>query len=279
MRQIPTASVVDFGAHYRERFMAADGSFVMPDAILVMDEHSKAEMIAGGFPPDRLHVTGHPGVDELSWYDDPAHRTEARTWVRALAGCAEDDLAILYISQPLSQLGNRETSGFDERDVFPVLAASLGRVLQRRSRRAALLVKLHPREAGQPFAAPADVPSCLTLRIIDDAACDPRTLVVGSDLVVGMNSIVLLDACLLRKAVVSYQPNLRGPDVLPSNRHGWSRAVYAPAPLDDVIDSELFDPATAESRARRLSQIAVSVGATDRVIDALNVAAVQPVTT
>jgi hypothetical protein len=80
-----------------------------------------------------------------------------------------------------------------------------------------------------------------------------------------MNSTALMEACLLRRPVVSYQPNLRIRDPLPSNRLGWSRAVYDPVALRGALQQELFDPHHRRSRLARLRRIDLPQGAAARI--------------
>lgn len=49
---------------------------------------------------------------------------------------------------------------------------------------------------------------------------------MAADLVVGMNTELLVEACYLGCITLSLQPGLRHPDRLPTNRLGFSRAVY-----------------------------------------------------
>jgi hypothetical protein len=78
-----------------------------------------------------------------------------------------------------------------------------------------------------------------------------------------------MEAALLHVPVVSYQPDLRISDPLPSNALGWSRAVTARADLDEALDGELFDPAVRAERRRRLVAIVRPGGATGRVASLL----------
>jgi len=264
---IATLTVLDAGVHYRERFVDATGVLQLPDVIAVPDERARNEMRAQGFPPERLVVTGQPAFDELDAYDDAALRDAARRETRALAGCADDDqLCLLYASQPLSQLATRDTLGFDERDVIAPLIADLERLLARRGCRATLLVRPHPRERGRPPTVPASRVSDLRVAVVDDPQLDPRRLVVGSDLVIGMNSMLLEEAAFLQVPVVSVQPGLRTPDTLMANRSGLSRAVYRREALPAALEAELFDEVTRRERQRRLRAAARPRGATSRVL-------------
>jgi hypothetical protein len=205
----------------------------------------------------------------LATYDTPAARSAAREKVRQRTG-GGGERTVLYVSQPLSELFGRETLGFLESDVLAGITSSLAEVADRRRCSLSLLVKRHPREAGTPLSLPASPSSHLAIGAIpDDDHTDRHEWVVGCDLVVGMSSILLMEAALLRRPVVSFQPGLRMADTLPSNAMGWSRAVYDSAELSGVLEAEMFDPQTQDERERRLAAIELPSGATGRVITLL----------
>jgi hypothetical protein len=266
-RAIRTVSVLDFWEHYRERFTLPDGALVVPDVVGVMDERSLAQMIEAGFPPDAVVVTGHPALDDLARYDDPVLRARARHGLAALAEGDTADRYVTYVSQPLSELFTRDALGFTEGEVLEAVVDALTEVLERRSASVHLILKSHPRETR--FTAPRAHGSRLRVRVMAQHEMDVRHLVTASDLVVGMNSILLMEACLLHVPVVSYQPDLRISDPLPSNALGWSRAVTARVDLAEALDGELFDPAVRMERRRRLATVVRPGGATGRVTSLL----------
>ena len=73
-----SVSVLDSWVNYRVRFVDRRGEFVLPDAIAVMDESAKAEMLKEGFPSEKLAVTGHPGFDELERFCSTEAQAAAR---------------------------------------------------------------------------------------------------------------------------------------------------------------------------------------------------------
>lgn len=266
--RVRTLAVLDSWVHYRERFLARDGSLCLPDTIAIMDEQAKTEMIVEGFPSFRLAVTGQPAFDQLAAYEAPEPRAEARERLRAWAGYREEERCVLYVSQPLSQFFSRESLGFHETEVLLAVTETLEQLLERRGTRATLLVKPHPRETLGAAGIPHSVSRRLEVRLAP-AEFDRLDLVVGSDLTVGMNSMLLMEACFLGQPVVSYQPYLQIPDSLPSNRRGWSRAVYRPEALVEALDGELFDPMVQASRQQILAAIPRPRGAADRVVGLL----------
>lgn len=263
---IRSVAVVDFWANYRARFTGPDGRLVLPDAIAVMDEVARSEAVAAGLGAERVVVTGQPAFDALG--DVRRGRERIREEVRRRAGVGTE-LLILYASQPLYQLYSAEQLGTDPRSALPDIVVALGEVLGARRREATLIVKLHPREMSEPFVAPAVDGTALRVRVVRDDTIAPRELVAASDLVVGISTVLLMEACLIGVPVVSYQPRMRWDDPLPANRFGWTLAVREPAMLTAAIDAELFDPAARQKRAEVLASIALPSGATTRVADLL----------
>ena len=263
--RLKTVSFVDAWLHYHERFTARDGTEHWPDVIAVIDGDTKAEMRAEGFPLPRIVVTGHPSFDGLAAYGDAGRRAKARQALREWAGCQGGEPCVVYVSQPLSQLCPRDVLGFHESEALEGTVEALERLLARRRTKATLVIKSHPREAGASFELWGERRSLRVQRCLD--SWDRLDLVVGADLIVGMNSMLLMEACVLGRPVVSYQPNLRTPDPLPTNRRGWSRAVYEPEQLEWALEEELFDAKAIAARGAILSRVRAAEGAVERMID------------
>ena len=282
---IRSVSVLDSWVNYRVRFLNRRGEFVLPDAIAVMDESARAELVKEGFPGERIAVTGHPGFDDLELFCSAAAQTAARAKVvKALGatlplpagegrgegerplhstGTDLDSPIFLFASQPLSQMADGASWGFDERLVLANFIAALERALGGHGQKAVLLVKRHPRETGE-LTLPSS--TSLSIHAVDDSLGDYRELVAASDFVLGMNSNLLFEACLLGKPVISYQPGLLRPDPLPSNRLGWSRAVTTRDALAPALAEEIFDDSRRRSREELLRSLPRPSGAAERVM-------------
>ena len=258
-----TVSVLDSWVNYRVRFLNRRGEFVLPDAIAVMDESARAEMLGEGFPTERLAVTGHPGFDELDRFCSAKAQATARTSVMNALGEVLNPLLFLFASQPISQMADGTSWGFDERRVLTDFITAMDRALGGHGQKAVLLMKRHPRETGE-LTLPSS--ASLTIRVVDDSLGDYRELIAASDFVLGMNSNLLLEACLLGKPVISYQPGLLRPDPLPSNRLGWSRAVTTRDALAPALAEEIFDDSRRRSREELLRSLPRPSGAAERVM-------------
>jgi len=96
---------------------------------------------------------------------------------------------------------------------------------------------------------------------------DPRDAVTSADLVTGMNSVLLMEACYLRCVTASLQPGLRRADVLPTNRTGQSRPIYEPGAIRPVIEELLLDDGARAAAREELEAFAPVPGAARRVAD------------
>jgi hypothetical protein len=263
-RGIASAVLLDFWSNYADRFRMPSGETVLPDRILVMDEEAREEMVAAGFDAGRLLITGQPALGELAaWRAGfPADRAEQ---IRT-AESAGDRRLVLFVSQPLSQIygpGRLPALGYDEHTVLRILVEALSRIAARTGRGIALVVKPHPRDP--PASLPVADESLVHIGV--SRQFDARELAMAADLVVGMNSELLVESCALGRVTLSLQPGLRQPDVLPTNRLGLSRPVYDVADVDEALESLLFDDGARESIRRRLATFQPDPLAARRVAD------------
>ena len=252
--RIPSMAILDFWSNYRARFSDRRDQLVyLPDRIAVMDDRAREEMTAAGFPAERLIVTGQPafdGVAECRSKFDGAIRRQVRTDLSV----GDGERLVVFLSQPLAAFHGgearaRDILGFTERDVFRLVARSLGSISGRKGVPLALVFRPHPRERAEDMPVLRDP----GVRLIGGYAGDVRDLLMSSDLVIGMNTALLLESCYLGCFTVSVQPGLKGPDSLPSNRTGASLAVYREADAEPVLEQALFDDAARSDWKGRLA--------------------------
>jgi hypothetical protein len=236
--RIFSVSLVDFWSNYRPRF-ELPGRLALPTVIAVVDECMEKEMIESGFPADRLRLTGHPAHSAL-----PVRRAAFKEIradvVRERLGIR--DLGVLFISQPVypdwnSQDFCRLFRGFSKETVLPSLIACLESLAADHDRKITLLIRPHPREARDDFSRFAS--DKVSVRICRDESVDEVLKAV--DVVAGMDSALMVDACLLGCVVISLQPGLNRADVLPTNRWGVSLPVYSADEITAGFKKTLFD--------------------------------------
>jgi hypothetical protein len=267
----PSLAVLDFWSNYRLRFTDERGAWAdLPDRIAVMDEWARAEMIAEGFAAERLCVTGLPALDDLERCR-AGFTPEARARLRARWGCRTGEKLVLFASQPLAALtgsGAMDLTfpGYTEHTVLAAVVPALDRLARRRGARILLLIRPHPREDAAALRGLAGE----AVRVVVDGSGDGREVALTCDLVAGMSTVLLVEACLLGCVVVSLQPGLSRPDALPTNRWGSSRAVYRAQDIEPALDSLLFDEAARRQYRARTLQHGVRPGAAARVVQLLD---------
>jgi hypothetical protein len=124
-----------------------------------------------------------------------------------------------------------------------------------------LAVIPHPREDPRAL----EELSSTHLDVVVSRDHPARHVLMAADLVVGMNSILLMEACYLGRAVLSLQPGLRGPDTLPTNRMGISRVVYDAAHIESSVSDLLLNEDSLSSLVEATAQLGVPGGAAERV--------------
>ena len=131
--KIPSIAVLDFWSNYSLRFSddVGDLKFV-PEKIAIMDEIASNDMIAEGFHPDTLIVTGQPAFDALEKFK-LMYNNENRQKIRNEFHIHENEFFVLFLSQPLSRMyGDDESNprflGYTEKTVIRNLVAALNKI-------------------------------------------------------------------------------------------------------------------------------------------------------
>lgn len=260
-RNIPSVGILDAWLLYDERFVkGTDRWAYLPDTLVVMDELAKQEMVQLGAPGERLLPLGQPQFDQLQ-ARAASMTDEGKKRVRASLGLSPGERYLLFLSQDMERFyGGRAhalaTLGYTEVIVLEHLCESLRRVSQRRGGVIRLVVKLHPREDPDKYAA-------FNLPVIQEA--DPYELMMSADLVVGMDTVLLVEAGWLGCPTLSFQPGRKSPDSLVTNRLGIGRFCYDPSSLDGMLDTLLYHADQRDAAVRTMRGFQISPGATGRV--------------
>ena len=264
---VPSLVLLDFWSNYRARFADESGQLApLPDRIAVMDDWAREEMMAEGFEPGRLVVTGQPAFDELVVVRGRAQPV-GRTAFRQGLGISDKEGLVLFASQPLAELyGEDKTDllhpGYTQRTVLNSTLAALERIAGRRHEGITLLVRPHPREQAETFAGYQGQ----VVRMMVSREGDRHEAALAADLVVGMSTVLLVEACLLGCVVLSLQPGLCQTDSVPTNRWGASQAVYREEEIEPALETLLFDVQARDRLKARADSTRFIPDATERVI-------------
>ncbi|MGV8081450.1 MAG: hypothetical protein AB2L22_15505 [Syntrophales bacterium] len=235
--EIPSAAFVDaaMNASYRFRQRSTDALASAPDWILVPDVWTQDEFVRIGARADRVIVCGHPHYDYVlnlfkTWTD--IDREAMRK--KLLPGLAKGRQVLIFLSEgservpllqpvPLEEYvmrGRGLRKGRTEIIMEEFLDA-VGTLPQRPY----LVLRLHPKDHGDDFKEYGDEFDCI------DQTSPPLELVYCADLVVGMTSMLLLEAALLGRRTLSIVPRELEKEWLPTIRQGITPCVTNRADL------------------------------------------------
>lgn len=244
--KVPSLYVLDFWLNYWQRFSTLgkkDFTF-LPTKICVMDDIAKEDMLAEGFDPSCIVVTGNPHFDHFA---DAVTRT------------TEEKDRVLFISQPLR--ATAATPGFapvasDEYTALSDLIAAVDSLPDSFY----ISIRLHPKETADKYAAQLGP----RVRIAPENTLEEA--LSASGLIVGISSPVLMQAAAAGKKVLSYEPDLAGPDPLVSNRVGVTTRIDSKEALQSALAS--YAKGEWPFKVRPLREV-WPAGATERVVGAV----------
>lgn len=199
-RGLPLVHVLDNWSTYARRLERPSGQIVQPDRYAVMDDLARDGALAEGLPPAMLRITGHPGLaglaDEIARLPGPQVGAERR---------------LMFVSEPArADSGGPQAPGwrgYDEDDVSTLFAALLA---SEGAQGVQVDVCPHPREDRNIVAQRWDALAArhgFSVEIVAPAFV--RSALHRAHGVVGMTSILLYEAWLMDKPVLSLQPGLR----------------------------------------------------------------------
>lgn len=211
-RDIQSLAFLDQWQNYAVRFSGNkdhERLAYLPDWINCLNGIGREEMIREGFDEGRLVEFGHPYLSslnhELSRLNIP--RLKADLHISSINNVA------LFVSEPIREYYG-EKRGYDQYQVLEYFLANIAKLMEQPK----ILVKLHPKENHQSFRELAKKFEILSPQFISNDLSSLECLAV-SDFIFGMSSIMLIEAYVLGKKVVSLQPGLRIEDPFVLSRH------------------------------------------------------------
>ncbi len=267
-RRMPSAALVDQWQNYAIRFSgtaATERLAYLPDRILLMDEQARREAIADGLPDDRLDVTGQPAFDDIR----REHRLlmAERARLRAALGMADDACVVTFVAESLAD-DYGDSLGYDEQSTLAFLGETLHEVAGRTGP-LFVAVKLHPQNDAARFAWALDRWPALTLRLFAREVT-PRQMIVLSDLVIGMTSVMLVEAILAGKPTVSLELDAKREPQLVATRAGAIPSLRTADAARRTLTSLLIDPAERERYLARQNRWSIPDGAVGRCMGVLS---------
>ena len=241
---IKTLAILDQWMNYKDRFSDDYREYPkdkkhlnIPDIICVMDEYAKGEMVGQGFPSENIKVTGQPYFEEISKEIERFNHKKKKK-IRKSFNIEDGLLLISFASEPIIENNPKDPLkyGYTELTILESLLKALKKNIDKTGRKIALIIKLHPKNIDGIFDNLIKKYSFGTrAKIIVNKTLPPRDLILSSDFVLGMSSMFLIEAAILKKPIMSIQIGLKGEDPFVLSRIGRTKTVRDQKTLDNEL--------------------------------------------
>ena len=222
----PIVVLLDFWAHYIERFTdPTDGKLLWPDKIAVIDKMARRELINCKVPAERIEITGQPFLEKRI-KDFSSSRISRKTGL--------EELNVMFISQPLHEMPGAKKWGYDEFKALGCIAEALNSLVGFDGLEPNLIIRTHPREKYKEIKNYMESLD-LKFKWDFDKESNPDKTIARSSFVLGMSSMLLIEAALAGKTVASVQPGLASLDPFPFSRLGYCEKIGNSQVLEEYI--------------------------------------------
>lgn len=204
-----------------------DYSF-LPNKILVMDNYSKETLVDDGVEEDKVYITGQPYLEYLVKKNKKANNIGK-----------DPSKKILFISQPISELynGGFGTLGYNEFIILDEIIAAILNINTENNNDFCIYIRQHPNEYEKKFERYLCNEK---IKVSIDNEENIYKSINNSSLVIGMFSMVLLEAYILKKPILSIQTDLKMPNKFLLDILGISKSITNKFKIKDAITEKLF---------------------------------------
>ena len=202
--KIPSIAILDQWQNYSIRFSGIqkeDQLNYLPTKIACIDNIAKKEMIAEGFPEDILLPLGHPYLS--SFKEQYNESLPILSKLREKIDFNNEDKFILFISEPIKEYyGN--SRGYTQYDALQLFLEYVRSAIPNKN----IIIKLHPKEQESNYTDIIKNKLDLKIKLVSNLL-SPVECISLAENAFGMSSIMLIQAYILNKPVISIQPNLK----------------------------------------------------------------------
>lgn len=203
---VKSIAVLDYWANYAQRFTDERTGVSLdrlPSRVAVMDEFAKRDMLALGFPVEKLAITGNPYFDNLAKKAE-SFTEEQRQKIRAEAGCFSNDVLFFLACNVFSQW--KTANGYWDLDTVMLVSRVIS-IFQSIK----VIVRLHPRMPKEEKKQISDFIANQPARMEIDQDENPeksQLLSLSADLTIVEDSTMGIVAVLMKRPCISLQPGL-----------------------------------------------------------------------
>ena len=272
---IASFAVLDQWTNYRLRLISEGddptiegraSDLILPSFFFIMDEFARNEMCALGIDRERLVVSGQPFFDYVRKTADKVASSEVDTLRRQLVG-NEDGVLFVFASQPLASIhrmnGMAEDHwGYTEETILRNVVACLSKLSEEMLVKVTLVIRLHPKD--EPGAYKDVLAACSSsVKVVVDREIDSNLLLKSADLIIGIFSMILLEAAILERRFISVQIGLKRENPLVFDRMGLMHSILTEQELERALRGIL------KGNDKEVPNLHFEFGATERITNYL----------
>lgn len=192
--RVKVISIIEHWSLYKKRF-ELNKKYFYPDIIYVNDEVAKKEAIEDGIDKKLLKVVGNPVLENIKL--DKNSQNIVNSSINKM-GIDVNKKIITFVSEEYKKDFPKESSYYQGFDEFEVLDD----ILEVMPFEYNLIIKLHPSENEDKYDYLKTAKNVIIIKKIDISL-----LFELSDIIIGMGSMLLIEASLVKNLVYSYRPN------------------------------------------------------------------------
>ena len=219
---IPTIAIVDHWTFMEDRFFL-ENEKVLPDKIFLNDEYAFKQLEAADIAVELAIIVGNPILEEKAISAGDIANSQTSDKYDDLLGLG----SIVYISEELASAFPTDSADYPGFDEYKVL----NDILDLAPKGVKIVVKLHPEERQDKYDEIHSTNEKNELIVIKD--CNTEKLLETAEFVIGMGSMLLIEAAKTRRDVVSYRPNQLMPFI--GNQLGVTKLVSSRGDLESII--------------------------------------------
>lgn len=159
----------------------------LPNFIIVMDEFAKQEMINDGVPEYIIYTFGNPHFENIINLSKNVKNVRFKF-------ARDDEFLITFASEPYTEDYGKGKEKIVLEDLIEFT----------QDKKVKIVIKLHPKEDISKYTEYKNV--------ILDKNTSSIDIIMASDLIVSMTSMFLIEAMILNKNILSYQPEETNPE-------------------------------------------------------------------
>lgn len=258
---IMSVGFVDMEIDAELRFRGRSGSVLgyAPDWLIVPDEWTKKTYETLGYRSERIRICGNPNYDRTMDFAKAYVKKDRRALRRhALHGISDQQKVVVFVAEHqngndprlrrMSDYSLQGRGGNDARTA--IVLEELLDAVARIETKPYVVVRMHPKNTKEEFIPYMGEIDCL------HSGGEPLELVWLSDLVVGMTSMLVMEAALLGKPTLSILPREIEKMWTPNTAHGLTPCVFTNNRLCEMItgllDGDNIEKPTIVYGARKM---------------------------